>query len=145
MIKSEAAIYQVLKELLRVAGANPQTCADLFDDLRVKALAPNANRVSDYLGHMWRRGRVQRWYASKDTAPRSRYAYTWLEQIAKAPEPVEHLTVVPKLKPVPKKPHVTVAKDDDDDDDDDDDGNITLDFKEFTITVKMIAAPSETR
>jgi len=127
MIKSEAAIYQILEELLRAAGSNPQTCADLFDDPRVKELAPNTNRVSDYLGHMWRRGLVQRWYASKDTAQRSRYAYTWLEQAPAAPEPVERLTVVPKLKPVPEKPNITVTEDE---------GSVTLDFKEFTITVK---------
>jgi hypothetical protein len=83
---------------------------------------------------MWRRGLVQRWYASKDTAQRSRYAYTWMEQVAKAPEPVERLTVVPKLKPTPEKPNITVTEDD---------GSVTLDFKEFTITVKrkMIATP----
>ncbi len=127
MIKSEAEIYQILEELLKAAGTNPQTCADLFDDHRVKKLAPNTNRVSDYLGHMWRRGLIQRWYASKDTSQRSRYAYTWMEQKPVAPEPVERLTIVPKLKPTQEKPNVTVTEDD---------GSITLDFKEFTITVK---------
>ena len=127
MIKSDAEIYRILEELLRAAGSSPQTCTDLYDDARIRALAPNANRVSDYLGHMWRRGVVQRWYASKDTATRSRFAYTWMEQPTVAPEPIDRLTVVPKLKPAPEKPNVTVTEDD---------GSITLDFKEYTITVK---------
>ena len=126
MIKSEAEIYQILEELLRAAGNNPQTCVDLHDDPRVQKLAPSPNRVSDYLGHMWRRGLVQRWYASKDTAQRSRYAYTWIDQPEEKPEPVARLTV-PQRKVAPEKPNVTVVEDD---------GSITLDFKEFTITVK---------
>ena len=97
MIKSEAEIYQILEELLQKAGDNPQTCVDLYDDPRVKLLATNPNRVSDYLGHMWRRGLVQRWYASKELSQRSRYAYTWIEQTVAPPEPVARLTV-------PRKP-----------------------------------------
>lgn len=125
MIKSEAQIYQVLEELLRAAGNTPLTCVDLFDDQRVKDLVPSPNRVSDYLGHMWRRGVVQRWYASKETSSRSRYAYTWIEQPEEVLEPVTRLTVPRKL--APEKPNITVVEDD---------GSITLDFKEFTITVK---------
>lgn len=125
MIRSEAKIYQRLEELLRASGDDPQTCVDLFDDPQVKELAPNPNRVSDYLGHMWRRGLVQRWYASKDTAQRSRFAYTWIEQPDAPPEPVTRLTIPQKT--ASNKPNVVVTEDD---------GSITLDFKEFTITVK---------
>ena len=125
MIKSEAQIYQVLEELLRAAGSDPLTCVDLYDDPRVKELVSSPNRVSDYLGHMWRRGVVQRWYASKESSQRSRYAYTWIEQPEEKPEPVTRLTV--PRRPAPEKPNVTVTEDD---------GSITLDFKEFTITVK---------
>ena len=125
MIKSDAVTYQVLEELFRAAGDNPLTCVDLHEDQRVRNLAPSPNRVSDYLGHMWRRGLVQRWYASKETAQRSRYAYTWIEQADEKPQAVARLTVPPK--PTPEKPNVTVTEPD---------GSITLDFKEFTITVK---------
>lgn len=112
MIKSDAEIYQVLEELLRAAGGNPLTCVDLHDDQRVQALTPtpSPNRISDYLGHMWRRGLVQRWYASKETAQRSRYAYTWIEQADEKPQAVARLTVPPK--PTPEKPNITVVEDD---------------------------------
>jgi hypothetical protein len=122
MIKSEAEIYQIMEQLLRKAGDKPQTCVDLYDDARVKKHADSPNRVSDYLGHMWRRGLVQRWYAAKDTKTRTRYAYTWIDQDTLAPEPVDRLTVVRN----PSKPNVTVTESD---------GSVTLDFKEFTITV----------
>ncbi len=125
MIKSDAEIYQVLEVLLRAAGDKPQTCVDLFDDPRVKALAANPNRVSDYLGHMWRRELVQRWYAPKDTAQRARFAYTWINRDDESTEPeaITRLTVPPK----PSKPNVVITESAD--------GSVVLDFKEFTITV----------
>jgi hypothetical protein len=122
MIKSEAEIYQVLEGLLKKAGDTPQTCADLYDDPRVKELSESANRVSDYLGHMWRRGVLQRWYAAKNNQTRSRYAYTWLEAEETEPQPIDRLTVVRGTK----KPNVTVTEND---------GSVVLDFPEFTITV----------
>lgn len=122
MIKSEAEIYQVLEDLLKAAGDNPQTCVDLFDSPRVKELAEDPNRVSDYLGHMWRRNLVQRWYAPKDKTTRSRYAYTWIEPEPTEPEPVTRLTTVREQK----KPNVTVTEGE---------GHVTLDFPEFTITI----------
>jgi hypothetical protein len=81
MIKSEATIYIVLERLLKAAGDSPQTCVDLFDasgEVRELVGSGGANRVSDYLGHMWRRGLVSRFYAAQTTA-RARYAYTWKE------------------------------------------------------------------
>lgn len=125
MIKSDAEIYGILEELLRQAGDTPQTCVDLHEDHRVRALVPSANRVSDYLGHMWRRGVVQRYYATKNNTQRTRYAYTWKEppEEEAQPTPIERLTVVPKTT----KPNVTITETD---------GSVVLDFPEFTITVK---------
>lgn len=126
MIKSQAEIYKLLEEHLRAAGDRPQTCVDLFGHADVQQYAESPNRVSDYLGHMWRRGLLQRWYAPKDVAQRSRYAYTWIETEDKGPEPVPSnvslLTAVAS-----KKPNVTVTEGD---------AEVVLDFKEFTITVK---------
>ena len=126
MIKSEAEIYRVLENLLRAAGDKPQTCVDLFAASEVRNLVESPNRVSDYLGHMWRRGLVQRWYAPKDTAQRSRYAYTWMAEVEQEPVPIPNnvslLTTVQA-----KKPNVTITEGD---------AEIVLDFKEFTITVR---------
>lgn len=122
MIKSDAEIYKILEELIRASGEEPVTCVELMDDHRVRRLAGNANRVSDYLGHMWRRGVLQRWYAN--TPGRSRYAYTWSESTDGERKPVERLTVVPKNKAT--KPVVNVTEED---------GVVTVDCDTFTITI----------
>ena len=54
-------IYAILEQLLR-ATSEPLTCVDLFDRIPgVKRYAGAPNRISDYVGHMWRRGLLQRW------------------------------------------------------------------------------------
>jgi hypothetical protein len=80
MIKSDAEIYTELERVLRATGDTPITAVHIFEaDAKVRELAGNANRLSDYLGHMWRRGVVQRYYAANDKT-RSRYAYTWKDE-----------------------------------------------------------------
>ena len=130
MIKSNSEIYKVLEDMLRASGENPQTCVDLYDNPSVKTLVDSPNRVSDYLGHMWRRGIVKRWYAPKGSHNRSQYAYTWIEVKDDAPKPIERLSLVQNQKPIAtkgNKPHVEILEEE---------GAITLDFKEFTITVR---------
>lgn len=132
MIKSNSEIYKVLEDALRAAGQEPQTCVDLYQRSEVNALVESANRVSDYLGHMWRREVVKRWYAPKGSNQRSTYAYTWIEPKPeeKVPKPIERLSIVQNNRPIAtkgNKPHVEILEED---------GAITLDFKEFTITVR---------
>lgn len=122
-IRSAAEIYTILEELLRKTGDNPLTCVDLFEDKRVASLVETPNRVSDYLGHMWRRGLIQRWYAN-ETTQRARYAYTWKEEKAKEPKKIEALSVVRNDS---VKPHVTITEED---------KRIVLDFPQFTIIVQ---------
>ena len=122
-IKSTAEIYTIIEELLRKTGDHPLTCVDLFEDSRVAKLVDTPNRVSDYLGHMWRRGLLQRWYAN-ETTQRARYAYTWKEEKTKEPKKIEALTVV---RNDAVKPHVTITEED---------KRIVLDFPQFTIIVQ---------
>lgn len=122
MIRSTAEIYKVLEKHLKKAGDNPQTCVDLYEHRDVQALVESANRVSDYLGHMWRRGVLQRWYAA-NTTQRSRYAYTWIgDEKREEPKPVHYLTSVDG-----KKPNVTVVEEE---------NRLVLDFKSFTVTIQ---------
>ena len=88
-------IYQLIEEAL-LTSESPLTCDDLFDRPGIKALAPSASRVSDYLGHMWRKGLVQRWH-SNDPASKAIYAYT-----LKSEEEAPRLTLV-------KQPNKTAA------------------------------------
>jgi hypothetical protein len=83
VIKSEFGIYSVLEKHLRKT-ADPLTCVDLFQKADVQKFAANANKVSDYLGHMWRRGLLDRFYAPRTSTSMARYAYAWKEEPAEA-------------------------------------------------------------
>lgn len=127
-IKSEAGIYKVLEDLLKATDdANPLTCVDLFNNPKVRKFAPDANKVSDFLGHMWRRGLLQRWYAPKDSRAKARYAYTWKNEDVNTPSsvPVDRIGVVPGR--YASKPNVTITESE---------HSIILDFPQFTITVQ---------
>ena len=100
---------------------------DLYDFPEIKAIVRDANRVSDYLGHMWRRGLLQRWYSPKDASQKSRFAYTWRvdeeEPVPVASPKVERLNIIRNTY---TKPKVTITEDD---------VSVTLDFEQFTITI----------
>lgn len=50
---------------------------ELYDLPDVRKHAESANRVSDYLGHMWRKGEARRSPAPKHKNNDARYAYEW--------------------------------------------------------------------
>lgn len=64
--KNTFGIYQVLERLLKAAN-RPLTCVELFDAPEVRQLAPDVNRVSDYLGHMYRRALRESRHAVRST------------------------------------------------------------------------------
>jgi hypothetical protein len=65
------ALEAVLKE-----AKEPMDCIQLFDIPDIKAIAPSANRVSDYLGVMFRKGLLSR-VAGSTTNSKARWAYMW--------------------------------------------------------------------
>ncbi|MGZ5175375.1 MAG: hypothetical protein ACXWIS_14560 [Burkholderiales bacterium] len=123
VIKSDAEIYRVLEKHLK-ATKNPMTCVDLYSKLDVKNLARDANKVSDFLGHMWRRGLLKRAYAPKTSTSFARYAYTWQDEkqdaeTAKPPPP--HVAVRGKAPP-----HIEI---------DEKNGSVTVTSTDFVITI----------
>ena len=56
MAVNKSGIYQLLENRLKATGETPLTCGELYEFPEIRELARDANRVSDYLGHMWRRG-----------------------------------------------------------------------------------------
>ena len=132
MIKSDAGIYRAIERVLKQHGETPQTCVDIYEgDSEVRELMGDggANKVSDHLGHMWRRGLLQRWFAGAKNTARARYAYTWLEAAEGVVTPkklaeakASYLSVVPAAKP-----NVTITEQD---------NRIVLGFDTFTITVE---------
>jgi hypothetical protein len=130
-IKSEALIYKIIEEKLKTSES-PLTCSDLWDFVEVKKNAKSAEKVSDFLGLMWRRGLIQRWSVPLNSTSKSRFGYTWANtdstKIEALPSPSEQRLSV--VKNTYKKSNVTVTED----------GNrLILDFDHFTMTIQSKA------
>jgi hypothetical protein len=76
MANIEDGLFPVLTRILKEAGT-PLDCTQLFDFPEVKAVAASPNRVSDYLGGMWRKGQVVRHVTPRTENSRARYSYEW--------------------------------------------------------------------
>jgi len=72
---SEDGLYPALEAALKKA-TEPVDAQAFFDMPSIREHAPSANRVSDYLGNMWRKGLVTRVPSSNPTS-RSKWAYQW--------------------------------------------------------------------
>ena len=78
-------LFPALEHILRDAD-QPLDCNQLFDMQAVRAVAPSANRVSDYLGILFRRGvlsRVASMHTTSDSG-RARWAYVWKNKVMPA-------------------------------------------------------------
>lgn len=69
-------LYGALEEALKKADV-ALDCASLFDLPEIRAHAKTVNRVSDYLGNMWRKGDVIRLPAPPTKGTRARWVYAW--------------------------------------------------------------------
>lgn len=72
---SDDGLFPALEAALK-AASEPLDCHDLFDLPEVKKHALSVNRVSDYLGGLWRKGLVVRLPATSEHS-RARWAYQW--------------------------------------------------------------------
>lgn len=75
MRHSEKGLFNALEKILRESG-EPMDCNELFDKPEVREHAATTNRVSDYLGNLWRKGLVTRLPSNTDGS-RSRWRYQW--------------------------------------------------------------------
>jgi hypothetical protein len=118
-------VYRALEYHLRRAGSTPQTCADLFEHTDVRAALPtgsDANRISNYLGHLWRRGILQRWSSTDRNTSRARYGYTW-RVVDEAPQTIELTARTSKTIAVLNNMKVTEEAD-----------RLVIELADFTIT-----------
>lgn len=80
---NEDGLYPALESVLKTKK-EPMDCHQLFDIPKIRNLAASANRVSDYLGNMWRKGQLIRLPA--DGGSRARWLYKWKEdQVPRPP------------------------------------------------------------
>ena len=85
MAISESGLFPALERTLQAATA-PLDCNQLYDLPEIKTHAASVNRVSDYLGNLWRKGLVERLQAPKYPDGRSRWLYRWRGNRAPSPE-----------------------------------------------------------
>ena len=106
------------------AASSPMTAQDLYDVPEVNQNAASVNRVSDYLGNMWRKGQVERLPAPKTDASRARWAYAWKGQ--KGPKILGAMEYMPRV--IADRPSVLITED----------GNLmTLEFPNLIIQIRQ--------
>jgi hypothetical protein len=76
MRHNESGLFAALEKVLRDLG-EPLDCQRLFDMPEIREHAASANRVSDYLGGLWRKGLVVRLPAAPESNSKARWAYQW--------------------------------------------------------------------
>jgi hypothetical protein len=75
--RSEEGLFDVLEKELR-ASDEPLDCVELYNkSMAVREHASSPNRVSDYLGNMWRKGLLVRLPAPRGDGTKSRWLYAW--------------------------------------------------------------------
>jgi hypothetical protein len=79
MRHNETGLFPALEAALK-AASEPLDCQALFELPEVRKHAASANRVSDYLGGLWRKGQVVRLPAPKTESSRARWMYQWKGQ-----------------------------------------------------------------
>lgn len=121
-IRSDAPIYGILESHLKATADKPMTVHDLWERADVREHVKSTEKLSDYLGLMWRRGLLQRW--DVPSTSRARYGYTWKE-VSVEPTPIpRNLT---RITGKYEKANVTITEHDD---------KIVLDFDKFTLTIQ---------
>ena len=120
-------LFPVLEAALK-AASSPLDCQALYDMSEVRKHASSVNRVSDYLGGLWRKGLVLRLPAPKDSNNRSQWMYEW--KGGKGPRLHTHaLEYAPHI--LADRPTCLITEE----------GNvITLEFPHLIISVRQKAA-----
>ena len=76
MRANEQGLFPALEAILK-ASKEPMDCQTLFEMPEIRKHAASVNRVSDYLGGLWRKGLVVRLPAPKSDSSRARWTYEW--------------------------------------------------------------------
>ena len=119
---NEDGLFPVLEAALK-ASPDPLDCQTLYDMPSIKDRAASVNRVSDYLGNMWRKGLIVRLPAPKLEGSRARWLYAWKGQKGPLIYGIEH---TPKI--LADRPAMLISED----------GlNVTIELENLIITVRQ--------
>lgn len=122
MRNNETGLHPALEAALR-AATEPMDAQAFFDMPSIKEHAASTNRVSDYLGVLWRRGDVVRTPAPKIAGSRSRWLYEWKGQ--RGPK-IYGTEYVPKI--LADRPTMLITEEG---------GTVTLEFPNLIIMIKQ--------
>lgn len=112
-MKTESGLYDVLEKILKDAK-NPMTCVEMYNIPEVREFAQSANRVSDYLGGLWRKGLVVRMPAPRGNNSAARWMYAWKPKQASSRSAVEQKVVEyinPNKSTLLDLPSIQITKD----------------------------------
>lgn len=130
--KSEQGLYEVLEAELR-ASDEPLDCVTLFERSSVRQHAASANRVSDYLGNMWRKGLVLRVPAPRMDGTKSRWMYVWKDKGPKRkpkPDLSQAIAYDESVATLLSRPNIEIAEDG---------SQVTITLPDWTISIKKRA------
>lgn len=137
-VQSELTLYHVLEQHLRTTE-QPVTCVDLYDHPDVKAHADSVNKVSDTLGHLWRRGYLDRFVAPKTPHSQAKYAYIWKGPRLAKPAPKSAVPAQPPaaahdggarptgVVPILSRPTIEISQDG---------ANVVIDLPQLQIIIR---------
>jgi hypothetical protein len=127
MPRTEEGLYQALEEELK-KSKEPLSCAELFDHNTVREHAASINRVSDYLGNMWRKGLVNRLPAPLGGNTRARWLYVWKgKKSPPKPDVSEAVEDFMTKRVLVQKPSLEISEAG---------NNITIELPNLVITIK---------
>jgi len=110
------------------ASAEPLDCNELFDMEAIRSIAPSANRVSDYLGVLFRRGLVSRIANERTDTGRSKARWKYLWKQKEMPAWRKDVEIVEyKPKAILDRPNIYISEDG---------NNINIELPHLSITIK---------
>lgn len=123
MRPNEDGLFPALEAALK-AASEPMDCQALYELPEARSKAASVNRVSDYLGGLWRKGLVVRLPAPRTENNRSRWMYERKGQ--KGPRFKDAIEYTPKV--LADRPTCLITEE----------GNvITLEFPNLVIQVRQ--------
>lgn len=117
-------LFPAIEAVLREA-TEPMDCHQLYERDEVRRLAPSVNRVSDYLGVLFRRGLLSRVATDPARGSKARWSYLWRDKKPsnwRGPEPVEF-----RPKAIVNRPDLYIAENGD---------FISIELPGFSVTIK---------
>lgn len=129
MPKNEGGLFQALLDILKKYD-EPKTSVELFDLPEIREHAESANRVSDYLGGLWRKGLLVRTPAPRGLNSSARWMYALKDKNSaknKAPAPVYEFQKTKSSNAILDKPSIKITEDG---------GFITIDLPQLRITIE---------